>query len=91
MENKDASFRSLQKQIVLEFNFCRDVEGKMPLYEFECRACGTEFEKLVLKAADAKSVKCPSCESEEVEEKISSFASVSKNSSSASSCAPTGG
>ena len=63
----------------------------MPLYEFECRACGTEFEKLVLKAAEAEDVKCPSCESKEVEEKISSFASVSKNGGSSSNCAPTGG
>ena len=63
----------------------------MPLYEFECRACGTEFERLVLKAAEAENVKCPSCESKEVEEKISSFAAVSKSGGSSSSCAPTGG
>ena len=63
----------------------------MPLYEFECRRCGIQFEKLVLKPAGAEDVKCPSCRSEEVEEKISSFASVSKNGSSSSSCAPSGG
>ncbi len=63
----------------------------MPLYEFECRSCGNQFEKLVLRAADPGSTECPSCQSKEVEEKISSFASVSKNGSSNSSCAPTGG
>ena len=77
--------------MVLEFDSCRDVEEEMPLYEFECRACRNEFEKLVLKAAEAEDVKCPSCNSRDVEEKISSFASVSKNESSGSSCAPSGG
>ncbi len=63
----------------------------MPLHEFECRSCGSQFEKLVLKPADPDVVECPSCQSKEVEEKISSFASVSKNGGSSSSCAPTGG
>jgi putative FmdB family regulatory protein len=71
--------------------FLGDLEEEMPLYEFECRSCGTEFEKLVLKAAEAERVKCPSCNSQEVEEKLSSFASVSKNGASNSNCAPGGG
>jgi putative FmdB family regulatory protein len=67
------------------------LEEQMPLYEFGCRSCGMEFEKLVLKAAEAEDVKCPSCNSKEVEEKLSSFASVSRNGASNSNCAPSGG
>jgi putative FmdB family regulatory protein len=72
-------------------SFWGHVEENVPLYEFECRACGIEFEELVLNATEAENVKCPSCESKEVEKKISSFASVSKNGGSGSSCAPSGG
>ncbi len=77
---------------MVEYGFYSDVEEEeMPLYEFECRSCGAEFEKLVLKAAEAENVKCPSCDSKEVEEKISSFASVCRNGASSSNCAPSGG
>jgi len=64
----------------------------MPIFEYECRDCGAEFEKLVLRAGDAPDAACPACASRKVEEKISSFASVVKGGSGAkaSSCAPSG-
>jgi putative FmdB family regulatory protein len=40
----------------------------MPIYEYSCRECGGEFEKLV--GAQA-TVACPSCESHRVTRRIS--------------------
>jgi putative FmdB family regulatory protein len=61
----------------------------MPLYEFACKECGAEFEKLVSRAAAISDVSCPSCGSTNVEDKISLFSSRSTGTT-ASSCAPTG-
>jgi putative FmdB family regulatory protein len=46
----------------------------MPLYEFDCRACGEPFEELVLSANGIDDVSCPSCGSEDVRKKLSTFA-----------------
>jgi putative FmdB family regulatory protein len=35
----------------------------MPIYEYSCRECGAEFEKLI---AGPATVACPSCQSERV-------------------------
>src|SRR5204863_8824754 len=43
----------------------------MPIYEYECRACGHQFELLVLKPAVAA---CPSCRSQDLEQLLSGFA-----------------
>ncbi len=43
----------------------------MPIYEYECRKCGEQFELLVLKGTVAA---CPACESQELEQLISGFA-----------------
>jgi len=43
----------------------------MPIYEFECRKCGSRFEALVASAAAAKDEKCPRCGSNEVKKTIS--------------------
>jgi putative FmdB family regulatory protein len=40
----------------------------MPIYEYSCRECGVEFEKLV---GLNQSVMCPSCESARVMRRIS--------------------
>jgi len=40
----------------------------MPIYEYSCRECGVEFEKLV---GANQSVVCPSCESARVMRRIS--------------------
>ena len=41
----------------------------MPIYEYSCRQCGVEFEKLV--ASHATAVACPSCAGERVMRRIS--------------------
>ncbi|MGB0468687.1 MAG: FmdB family zinc ribbon protein [Pontibacterium sp.] len=42
----------------------------MPIYDFECEACGHEFEKLVMRS-DAPAPQCVSCSSEKVQKKVS--------------------
>ena len=44
----------------------------MPIYEFECRECGEDFECLVL--GGNSEVKCPKCGSGTVEKRMSCFA-----------------
>jgi putative FmdB family regulatory protein len=69
----------------------------MPLYEFSCAKCGTEFEELVLssKPEAIAEVACPECGSHKVKKKVSTFASSvtgrSAPTASAASCAPSGG
>ena len=46
----------------------------MPMYEFICGECETDFEKLVASAGAASSVECPSCGSKKVHKKLSVFA-----------------
>jgi putative FmdB family regulatory protein len=43
----------------------------MPIYEYECRQCGEQFELLVLKTTVAS---CPACQSQELEQLVSGFA-----------------
>ena len=44
----------------------------MPLYDFQCRACGHEFEVLV-RPGDA-GLACPSCKGRDIERLLSTFA-----------------
>ena len=43
----------------------------MPLYEYECRACGHEFEYLT---RAEQSPACPACKSEDLQKQLSVFA-----------------
>ena len=43
----------------------------MPIYEYECRACGHRFEQLILYS---NAPECPSCQSHDLERLISLFA-----------------
>lgn len=70
----------------------------MPLYEFHCNKCDSEFEELVLSSRTevVNKVVCPECGSHKVTKKVSTFASASRGTSSgtttsSSSCAPSGG
>jgi putative FmdB family regulatory protein len=46
----------------------------MPIYEFDCQACGDQFEALVFSINKVQNVTCPQCESSNVKKKISTFA-----------------
>jgi putative FmdB family regulatory protein len=43
----------------------------MPIYEYECRACGHRFEQLILHSTTPE---CPSCRGHELDRLISLFA-----------------
>lgn len=43
----------------------------MPIYEYQCRACGHRFEGLVLAG---KTPACPKCQSEDLDRLLSMFA-----------------
>ncbi len=45
----------------------------MPMYEFMCAECESEFETLVQSAEAASSVECPKCSSGKVHKKLSLF------------------
>lgn len=44
----------------------------MPIFEYECKKCSHEFEKLVLKSSEE--ISCPKCKSKKVERLMSAFA-----------------
>lgn len=45
----------------------------MPMYEFMCAECESEFETLVPSADSVSSVACPTCSSRKVHKKLSLF------------------
>jgi putative FmdB family regulatory protein len=60
----------------------------MPIYEYECRGCGSRFEKIVYGKVEAH---CPSCDSADLSRLLSTFAvSTSAGKPSASSPAACG-
>src|SRR4051812_37201046 len=44
----------------------------MPIHEYTCAACGSEFEILIL--ARSPAARCPSCDSDELVREVSGFA-----------------
>jgi len=46
----------------------------MPIFEYSCDDCGTKFEKLVRRSAEADSVACPSCGQAHLTTEYSTFA-----------------
>ena len=42
----------------------------MPIFEYQCKACKAEFEKLIF-AKDKEPVCCPDCRSTQVQKKMS--------------------
>ena len=45
----------------------------MPIYEYECKACGHQFEFLLLPTSPATPA-CPECQSQDLEKLLSGFA-----------------
>ena len=43
----------------------------MPIYEYSCQVCGTEFQYLVLKKEDEESLKCPGCKGRDLKKLVS--------------------
>ncbi len=41
----------------------------MPIFEYRCRACGEEFEALILRSSEPP--RCPGCDSDDLEKLIS--------------------
>lgn len=46
----------------------------MPIYEYACKNCGEEFEKLVRESSPQPD--CPSCRSTNLQKKLSAFAAL---------------
>jgi putative FmdB family regulatory protein len=46
----------------------------MPIYEYACTACGTEFELLVRNSSPAPA--CPGCNGTALRKKVSAFAAI---------------
>ena len=61
----------------------------MPLYEFECKACGKASEILV-RSADWKGTPCPKCGSTQLMKKLSVFAASVPADGGGGACAPCG-
>jgi putative FmdB family regulatory protein len=68
----------------------------VPIYEFDCQACGEPFEELVLSARGLDDVTCPDCGSTQVKKKLSTFSARvsgggrSAESTASANCAPGG-
>jgi len=45
----------------------------MPIFEYSCDDCGTKFEKLVRRAAEADAMACPSCGEKHLTTEYSTF------------------
>jgi putative FmdB family regulatory protein len=63
-------------------------ENLMPIFEYACRTCGKEFEKLVRQSDPVPA--CPACQSGELTKKMSTFAALSSGSVPAYAEAPAG-
>jgi len=61
----------------------------MPIYEYSCQDCGTKFEKLVRRTAEASDLACPSCGEKRLQQELSTFAAHASNGSSKSADMPT--
>jgi len=49
----------------------------MPVYEYDCEACGDRFEKLIFSPARDRLIQCPRCGSAQVSKRLSLIAGTS--------------
>jgi putative FmdB family regulatory protein len=57
----------------------------MPIYDYRCKECGAEFEKIVRLSEADRTPLCPECSSPDTRKQITTFASPSSSSSTSSS------
>jgi putative FmdB family regulatory protein len=66
----------------------------MPIYEYHCTDCDTDFEQFLRSMASQEIITCPECGGQHVKKAISLFGSMSggsaRSSAPAQACAPTG-
>ena len=43
----------------------------MPIYEYSCQLCGSEFQYLVLKKEEEESLRCPGCKGSDLKKLVS--------------------
>jgi putative FmdB family regulatory protein len=68
----------------------------MPIYEYHCNDCNTDFEQFVRSMLAQETITCPDCGGQHVKKAISLFGGLGGSSaksggaSAAANCAPTG-
>jgi len=45
----------------------------MPIFEYRCDDCGSQFEKLIRRAAETAELRCPSCGKDHLTQQLSTF------------------
>jgi putative FmdB family regulatory protein len=60
----------------------------MPIYEFQCQNCETEFEELLPSSRMDEAIPCPDCGGKKVQRLLSAFGAFTKT---ASACDPACG
>ncbi len=66
---------------------CDDRENAMPIFAYRCRACGKEFQTLVM---SGETPVCKACESADLEQQLSLIASPGKGGDAGAGMAPCG-
>jgi putative FmdB family regulatory protein len=61
----------------------------MPIYEYKCEDCGSQFEKLVRRTSDVAELECPSCGQKHLRQELSTFAAQVSNGGGKSAEMPT--
>ncbi|UCC78759.1 MAG: zinc ribbon domain-containing protein [Candidatus Zixiibacteriota bacterium] len=61
----------------------------MPIYEYQCHACGNDFELLIMGSSNGSA--CPACGSKDMKRKFSVFGMKSSSGFSSSSGSSCGG
>lgn len=63
----------------------------MPMYEFECRSCGHDFEALRPMGDTGRTLRCPKCDAQSPAKKLSVFAAGSSSDRAPAPCGASGG